>query len=218
MPKKLHSRVLPLHSFKLLKWLSNAPQLANFYLVGGTALSLTLGHRKSIDLDFFSNLEFPSNIVNFLPKSFETISIHNNSIEIILDDTKVFFFYFAFPRRYELVVADSIKMADPVDIGLMKLLALQGRSTKKDIIDLFFLDKKVIPLEELVDIFNNFYPKEKLNSYESIKTILTPNALENQPDPVVLDKILYKSWDNCFNYVASKLMSIVKRELETTDL
>ncbi len=213
MPKKLNRNVLPEFSFKLLQELSKKKELKDFYLVGGTALSLILGHRMSVDLDFFSSQEFSYSLIDRIGKPFEPISIHNNSIECFIDKTKVFFFYFAFPRYKELLSIESIRMANPLDIGLMKLLALQGRCTKKDIIDLYFIDSQIISLEKLLEIFNDFYPKERINTYESIKTLLVPKILNSQPDPIILKKKEYVSWEHCFLYVSRKIVKAVKKEL-----
>lgn len=213
MPKQLNRNVLPEFSFRLLQDLSKKQELKDFYLVGGTALSLVLGHRISVDLDFFSSQEFSYSLIDKIGTPFQPISIHNNSIECFIDKTKVFFFYFAFQRYKNLLKVESITMADPVDIGLMKLLALQGRCTKKDIIDLYFIDSQIIPLERLLAIFNDFYPKERINSYESIKTLLVPKVLNSQPDPIILKKKEYVSWDHCFSYVSKKIVKEVKKKL-----
>ncbi len=59
------------HTFSILKQLMDIPELMDFSLVGGTALSLLYGHRKSVDLDFFSNKPFEnSSIVNSLKNRF----------------------------------------------------------------------------------------------------------------------------------------------------
>lgn len=93
----MNNHILPTYSLDLLCEISSNPHFADFYLAGGTALSLQLGHRISIDLDFFSESEFSANLVDQLKKPYEVISLHNNSIELILDNTKIFFFRFSFP-------------------------------------------------------------------------------------------------------------------------
>lgn len=199
----LHKKVLANDTFNLLIRLNKTNALKSFYLVGGTALALLLNHRESIDLDFFSQEEFDSNLLQNINEDFEVLSLHKNSIEAIVNDTKVMFFYFAFPRFKDLINVKGIRMADPVDIGLMKLLALQGRATKKDIIDLYFIDKEVIKLNELLDIFQSYYPKEKFNSYDSLKTLLDKDTLLQQPMPRMIEKI---EWEECYNEVSKKII------------
>ncbi len=207
---QLFKQTFSKEGFTLLRDINAHPDFRSFYLAGGTSLSLQIGHRESIDLDFFSQEEFPANLIDRLGKSYKALSIHNNSIEVIIDGVKVFFFYFAFPRRNELKIIDEVRFADPIDIGLMKLLALQGRTTRKDIIDLYFIDKEIIPLDELLMIFQSFYPKEKFNSVDSLKLLLDNEALDSQPMPKMIKKF---DWNESKNYVVEKLIKYLSKSL-----
>jgi len=201
--RKLIRKSLPDYSFKLLEELMGNKELQNFYLVGGTALALQLGHRVSIDIDLFSQKEFPANLVNTLDgKNYDTLSIHNNSIEIIISSTKVMLFYFAFPLYKKTQLIENIRISHPIDIGLMKLLALQGRSTKKDIIDLYFIDKKVIKLEALLDLFEKHFPKSSFNSYDSLKTLIDVRSFSDEPMPRMFEDI---EWENALDLVSGKV-------------
>jgi hypothetical protein len=67
----LHPETVKPLAFSILKQLMEIPELKDFSLVGGTALSLTYGHRKSVDLDLFSNQPFENTvIIAALKKSF----------------------------------------------------------------------------------------------------------------------------------------------------
>ncbi len=50
------------HTFQLIQQLQSLPELADFYLVGGTSLALQLGHRNSIDIDLFTQIDFEDNV------------------------------------------------------------------------------------------------------------------------------------------------------------
>lgn len=165
----------------------------NFYLVGGTALSLQLGHRQSIDLDLFSQKEFSFNLISKLEKNYKAINISDNSIEVSINGVKIFLLYFAFPRNRELKTIERIRLADPVDIGLMKLLALQGRTTKKDIIDLYIIHKKILPLDSLLNLFEKHFPKESFNSYRSTIKLIDREALEKTSMPKMLEDVEYQT-------------------------
>lgn len=206
----LHKNTLNTQSFKLLENINSHPNFKNFYLAGGTSLALQIGHRESIDLDFFSQDQFPSNLIEQVQKPYQTIGIHNNSIEVIMENTKTFFFYFAFPRFKDIKIIQGIRFADPIDIGLMKLLALQGRTTRKDIIDLFFIDKEIINLEDLMEIFQYHYPKEKFNSIDSIKTLIDSSVLDSQPMPKMLVDF---NWEESKIVVIEKLIKSISKYL-----
>lgn len=182
---------------------------SQFYLAGGTTLALQIGHRKSIDLDLFSDKEFTTAIISNL-KDCKAIAISDNSIEIMLHGVKVFFFYFAYPLKNPILEIEGIRLASPIDIGLMKLLALQGRSTKKDIIDLYFIDKDIIPLEELLEIFEKHYPKDSFNTYSSVKKILDPKLYEEQPMPKMYREV---EWEQAYKRVERSLLKHVKKLL-----
>ncbi|RLD53459.1 MAG: hypothetical protein DRJ01_19370 [Bacteroidetes bacterium] len=78
-----HFEVLPTEQKLLLKLLSKQNWLSSFYLVGGTALALQIGHRQSIDFDFFIKNDFNNNeIINYLCNlgRFELFNENNNTI------------------------------------------------------------------------------------------------------------------------------------------
>ena len=205
---QLHKETLREESFQLLQFINSHIDFKQFYLAGGTSLSLQIGHRESIDLDFFTQEEFSSNIINSLNKEYKAIGLHNNSIEVIIDNTKIFFFYFAFPRFKSLKIINQIRFADPIEVGLMKLLALQGRTTRKDIIDLYFIDREIIPLEELLEIFQNHYPKEKFNNVDSLKSLLNNDIFDMQPMPKMLKEF---DWDESKAHVVEKLIKYLSK-------
>lgn len=205
---QIHKEVVDDSTYTLLIDILKKDEFRNFYLAGGTALALMLGHRKSLDLDFFSQNEFPNIISQALPNTQNTISIQNNYIEVIIQDVKVMFMYYAYPRQKGLLNLGNIRLADPIDIGLMKLLALQGRTTKKDIVDLYFLDQQIIKLEKLLEIFERAYPDSSFNAYDSFKKLLDLNSIDSSPMPVMLEKF---DWDVCMNLVETKIMKHLKQ-------
>ncbi|MCA9381992.1 nucleotidyl transferase AbiEii/AbiGii toxin family protein [Candidatus Dojkabacteria bacterium] len=202
MIDKIHDEVLTLERYELLCSLFKSKELNNFYLAGGTALALLIGHRKSEDIDLFTNIEFKSNLIQDIKSPYTVLSLHDNSIEIILSKTKVMFFYFGFESYKSTLHVKGLRLADPIDIGLMKLLALQGRSTRKDIVDLYFIHKQIIPLDKLFDIFEIQYPKLSFNSYESLKSLVNRNDLAKEPMPVMLEKV---SWNLCLHTVEEEI-------------
>lgn len=205
--KKIHREVISSEAFNLLKDILSNKNFSNFYLVGGTALALQIGHRKSHDLDLFSQKEFKSNVVKNIDYKYRIISLHDNSIELDIKDNKLFLFYFAFPLYKRLIIKEGLRVAHPVDIGLMKLLSLQGRTIRKDIIDLYFIDKEVIKLEKLLKIFESHYPKESFNSYDSLKTLIDTSHLAKQP---ILKMLRKCQWEDCWKSVKNKIANHIR--------
>ena len=111
-------------------------------LVGGTALALQLGHRISIDLDFFGQVDFEQ---IDLPKYFSSFN-HTTSIKRLksinifdIDNVKVDFVNYSYPWLFDQINIDGIRLADIKDIAAMKIAAITGRGSKKDFIHWCFL-------------------------------------------------------------------------------
>lgn len=131
----------------------------NFYLAGGTALALQLGHRDSIDFDFFCKNEFQTETL--MQKCKEVFKDHKllktqdekNTLTIIVDDDiKISFFSYHYPLLNSLFVEETISLASIEDIACMKFSAITSRSTLKDYIDLYYIlhQKKLSLLLELL--------------------------------------------------------------------
>lgn len=134
-----------------------------FYLAGGTALALQLGHRDSIDFDFFTEQDFDKEkITNYILENFKDVSNIQNDINtltfIIEKDIKLSFFKYRYKLVGNIINTDSINVASVEDIACMKLNAICNRNTLKDYVDLFFILKK-IPLEQLIEIIKIKMPE-----------------------------------------------------------
>lgn len=125
----------------------NFSRLKNFYLVGGTALALQIGHRLSVDFDFFSKEELPKNLFQNVKRLFpnSSISITYRSpeqINILLDEIKTTFFYYPYPVVNRLVAYQKVGMASVLEIAAMKAHAIGQRLAYKDYVDWYFILKE----------------------------------------------------------------------------
>jgi len=122
------------------------PCLDSFTLVGGTALSLQYGHRKSVDLDFFGDVTElnTGRIKSELETIGDTRLASQSSVMLgyYVDDIKVDIVKYKYKLIELPIIIDSIRMAHPLDIGAMKLAAISGRGKRKDFYDLYFLLRK----------------------------------------------------------------------------
>lgn len=108
--------------------------LKGFDLVGGTALALQIGHRKSVDIDLFSPNDFNgAELLSELKTSFSV------TLRCTIEDVKADFVKFREPNLDPLVEEDGIRMKGLRDIACMKLAALSVRGVKKDFYDIYFL-------------------------------------------------------------------------------
>lgn len=128
-----------------------------FYLAGGTALALQFGHRDSIDFDFFRPEPFDTEaLCGLLQQAFSghdlvKVQDERNTLTAFVDDAiKLSFMTYPYPLLGQLVKADALDLAGPIDIGCMKLSAITGRAATKDYVDLYFILQRV-PLPELLE-------------------------------------------------------------------
>ena len=135
-----------------------------FYLAGGTALALYLGHRDSIDFDFFTSTDFDSpTLMEELRTIFQGSKIEEkmsqlNTLTLKIDEVDVSFFKINENMLEPFVETGHLSLASLSDIGCMKLNALLGRSVFKDYIDLYVIFKTVIPLNVLLEKAKIKYP------------------------------------------------------------
>jgi len=147
------------NTFELLKKLQKLPLLAKTRLVGGTALALQIGHRKSIDLDFFGELDFEIQELIDNIKEFADLTILSESKNIhiySINGIKVGFVNYKYPWIDDAVYKDGILLAGIKDIAAMKISAIIGRGTKKDFIDIAFLLQK-FSLKDILDFYSLKY-------------------------------------------------------------
>lgn len=123
------------------------PLLAHFSdrfgLVGGTALALQLGHRRSIDFDLFSLAPFDSmslreEIVGYFPIEQELVD-RPGELTFLSKKVKMTFYTYRFPITFSVPWEEVISMPDLLTLAAMKAHALGGRSKWKDYVDLYFL-------------------------------------------------------------------------------
>ena len=129
-----------------------------FYLAGGTALALQIGHRDSIDFDFFTEqsidtqklFETLRNI--FQGHSLTKIQEEVNTLSIIIDEhIKMSFFTYSYPLLKDPINEEHLRVAEMEDIACMKLSTITGRATNKDYIDLYYI-MQIVPLTHMLEL------------------------------------------------------------------
>jgi len=156
----LHKETVGKGTLELLKALMNDPLLDDFFLVGGTALSLQIGHRKSIDLDLFSLSDFDENALLEAMENkygFYMDFQSKNTLKGQVSGIKVDFITHKYPLVHPLLLIDDVRMAGLSDIAAMKLNAIAGNGTRaKDFIDIAYLSS-FLTTKQIVDAYQNKY-------------------------------------------------------------
>ena len=189
----------------LLKKMVSLPELKQFRLAGGTALSLLFGHRKSVDLDLFTDQALQKDIlIPALEDAFgNVLSINDRSkviYQCVIQNVKVDFVSVKDPFLNPVQIIEGIPFADTKDLIALKLNAVKGRGVKKDFWDV----ARLLQNYSLDDLFGFYYSRYNYDDSDAVirATIYFADA-EDTIEPESLDgmtwikakKIINKSFD-----------------------
>ncbi len=183
----LHKETVQPGTLELIKQLQAEPDLKKFYLVGGTALALQIGHRISDDIDFFTNQSFDSTqLAEYLEKNFQMSVhyLHKNTIKGFIHNVLVDLITHNYERVEPEIEIDGVKMLSKADIAAMKVNAITGNGTRiKDFIDLYFLLKE-FSFQQIIEFYrkkynqrNDFHAVKSLTFFEDIDAASWPKML-----------------------------------------
>ena len=193
------------HTLELLKSLMQEPVFSAMRLVGGTALALQYGHRQSIDLDFFGDLKCDKSETKNILSQYGKVTVlkETETIRIyVIDGIKVdFVHYSCYPWLTPAVIENGLRLASPQDIAAMKVNAIEGRGTRKDFVDVYFLLKH-FKLSELLEFYKQKYPEYSF--FRALMSLTYFDDAEQQPMPKMLNST---SWD----VMKQKIIAEVKR-------
>ena len=152
----LYKETIEPKTLELLTDLQKEPLLSTFNLVGGTALALHLGHRKSIDLDFFTSESFDLEEVKMMlikKYDFKVSYSRSQTLKGFINGIKVDFIKFDYPHLYNCEIIDDVRLESIPDIIAMKLLSITDNGSRiKDFIDIAYLSSQ-FSLDEMLQFF-----------------------------------------------------------------
>lgn len=154
-----HNAILNEKQVELLPLISEFKR--EYYLVGGTAIALYLGHRRSIDFDLFkfAPLNRKKNVEKIRQYGYEPLITWNvaDQMNMVVNDVKLTFFQYPFQIKANNVFEGQIHIPELIDLAAMKAYALGRRSKWKDYVDLFFLLKEQFSFETISQRANAIY-------------------------------------------------------------
>jgi hypothetical protein len=147
----MHTEILSQEQGELLKFVSTFKR--SFYLVGGTAIALQLGHRQSIDFDLSTSAKIkPLTLKRQVEQSgfsCKLLGADIDQIHFILNNVKVTFFSYPYPVEHPVMLANQISMPSLLSLAAMKAFALGRRAKWKDYVDLYFLLRDYFSVTEI---------------------------------------------------------------------
>lgn len=189
-------------TLEVLRKLQQLPSLRDTRLVGGTALALQLGHRKSVDIDLFGLIHADSDMLVEELKSVGSLQIIKNTGNIhifLLDNIKVDIVNYKYDWLGKPILIDGIRMAAVEDICAMKLAAVTGRGSKKDFIDIYYLSQQY-SLDEMLVLYTAKYTEG--SSFLVLKSLAYFEDAEPEPLPYMLQPV---SWEQVKEGILSLL-------------
>ena len=140
-------------------------KFTSFNLVGGTALALKIGHRKSIDIDLFTATDFHSQeIADYLIAHYNVTRIQTipNGVFCLIDGIKMDLLTHKYPLVEDVEIIDGVRMVSLRDIGAMKLNAIYNNGTRlKDFVDMYALLQS-FSLQQLLEASEKKYPDNNI--------------------------------------------------------
>lgn len=182
------------------------------YLAGGTACALQIGHRVSLDLDFFTDKEFSTdNVLNQLSKlpGFKLDETEKWTILGSFPKVKFSYFYYRYPLIKKTASFYQINLASLEDIAAMKIDAICSRGTKRDFIDLYFLIKK-FSLEKILKFYDKKYDRLSNNIVHIMRSLDYFADADPQDSPKMLIPV---SWEEVKKFFQKEVIKLAKNKL-----
>ena len=191
----------------LLRKIQSLEMFKDARLVGGTALALQLGHRKSVDLDFFGSIDASLQEIALELSEFASVSPLSESKMmrfLIVDGVKVDIVNYPYLWIDKPVIEDGITLAGIKDIAAMKLSEITNRGTRKDFVDFYFL-LKLFSFDELINFYVQKYSDAQL--FTTLKSLTYFNDAEQDPMPLMISSL---NWEDVKSLIVAEVGIFLK--------
>ena len=196
----MHTGILTEKQNELLPYLQLFKR--KFYLVGGTAIALHLGHRRSIDFDLFCKTNINKKDIRKklgrVPFKIIKISEDSDQIHFVINDIKITFFNYPYEIEHPLRLGQYFSLPTLLSLASMKAYALGRRAKWKDYVDLYFILRDHYSIEEISKVaiknFGQFYSeklfREQLAFHKDINYSEPVEYLIPEPSEEVIKQFL----------------------------
>lgn len=209
----MFTKTLSKNAAGALALLGDSKILEGAYLAGGTACALQLGHRVSLDLDFFTDKEFNTDFILDQLEKLPGFKLDETARWTILGSfpkVKFSYFYYRYPLIKKTITFSKTNLASLEDIAAMKIDAISSRGTKRDFIDLYFLAKK-FSLEKILEFYDQKYGKLSNNIVHIMRSLDYFADADPQESPKMLEKV---SWEEVKKFFQDQITKLAKKKLK----
>ena len=202
----LHTEAVIPSTLDLLRKIQLLSNVSGLRLVGGTALALHIGHRKSVDLDLFGrfdeNTSFRLLLIN---AGYEADGSETGAVQSLkVNGVKVDFVNYPYPWMCDAIAEGGMTLADIHDIAAMKLSAAANRGRKKDFIDIAFLLDE-FSLGELFGLYQKKFSVSECSF--ALRGLTYFDDAEDDPMPEML---IPTTWKDVKRKIESSVREFVK--------
>ena len=209
---KWHYETLPKETKQALDFFSKEKWLEEngWYLAGGTALALQCGNRTSYDLDFFTtekSFDSKKLLINLIDnKDWLTDIASDGTVYGELFKAKISFIAYPFFIPKENFIKHGIlKVARPIDIAVMKIIAVSQRGKKRDFFDLYWCVKNVASFKDIILRLKEQYPSVAHDYHHILKSLVYFNDAESDPDTIIFFDIKWSAVKKFFQTEIPKI-------------
>ena len=182
----MHKECLPENGWKVLGKLKETLEKYQAVMAGGTALALHIGHRMSVDLDFFTNAPFRVEaVISAIRKTGQSFRIMAESEDHLVSEiegVKFSLFNYEYPFVEKPTSCEGINVAGVLDIAAMKIIAISQRGTKRDFVDMYFI-LQTVPFHKAAEHMVQRFGKERVNPIVIGKALVYFSDADSNPEP-----------------------------------
>ena len=217
-----HYETLPRTTQDALEILSKEQWLASdkWYLAGGTAITLTVGHRLSIDLDFFTterdiDVDAIMRALSKFGSDWNVVSQDHATLYGELSGAKISFIaYPFFVPLQPYCTLGTVNVLDLRDIAVMKIVAVSQRGRKRDFYDLYWYMKNREPLLDVIKRLGKQFPHHAHNYHHLLAALIYFIDAERDEDPIITFRA---SWKQVKEFFEAEVPRVTREVLELED-
>ena len=204
----MHPKVLSPDAWDTVRSISHERRLEPWILAGGTGLALQFGHRYSEDLDLFGYEPFDP---LGLAESLATVGrvrvqqAATDTLHVELNGMRVSFLRTETPLLFEGTPYRGLTVADTRDIAVMKMIAIAGRGSRKDFVDLFFYLRAGGTLQGALSLLHHRFQEVDFNTYHLLKSLVYFEDAEEEPMPKMIRLV---EWDSVKEFLIAEVRQL----------
>ena len=202
-------------TLRAIQLVSELSEIKKAYLGGGSALAFQIGHRISVDLDFFTQEQFYAKELSTKLSKYPEFVQAGTAEQTVwgkIGETKFSIFYYKYPLLEQTVPFEGLQLASLADIAAMKIHAIEDRGTKRDFVDVYFLSKKYT-LEEMLNLYQKKYGVLEDHLYTILRSLDYFEDAEQETDmPKMLAEV---NWEEVKEYFRKETNMLTKKKLQS---